>query len=185
MPEEAVGILKTGIKDKHRQDAMANPTEFRRHYITQINGSQDYPDFLVLLEEFVFGVEVKFSATKQNKPVWNSGLPRPNGIYIFGSNKLRDITFFLGGDVVTVEQGVSLHRFFEEMKSFEQKFNSNLVEQKYGFAVYVRKAFQQTKGSNPYAQLGFFDNPDRAKLERSAMAFVSNPPLGNPTKAQA
>lgn len=185
MPKEAVGSLKAEIKAKHRQDAMANPTEFRRHYITQINGSQDYPDFLVLLDGFIFGIEVKFSTTKQNRPVWNSGLPRPNGIYIFGSSKLGDITFFLGGDVVTVEQGVSLHKFFEEMKSFERKFNSDFLEQKYGFEVYVRKAFQQTKGSNPQAQLGFFDNPDRAQLERSAIAFVSHPPLGNPTKAQA
>lgn len=69
-------------------------SDLESHFLKNPFGSQQYPDFLVFEGGRVVSVEVKFSSQKQRKPIWNSGLPRPNGLYIFGSYERKDVTFF-------------------------------------------------------------------------------------------
>ena len=170
-------ILKKGALEKHRETVLRSPSmSLHGHYIRQICGSQDYPDFLIFDGGCAFGVEVKFSTGCAKKPVWNSGLPRPNGIYIFGSRRLKDCTFFRGADVVSPEHGKQLHEFFEKLRQDQERFNKELRDQPYGFQVYVRKAFDQSRASNDKAQIGFFDNPQREALEKSVIDFINKPP---------
>ena len=57
-----------------------NTTRFKQNYISQPFGTQSYPDILILDNRIVLCLELKSS--KGAKPVWNSGLPKANGIYI-------------------------------------------------------------------------------------------------------
>ena len=156
--------------DKHPH----NPLNFREHYFHQPLGKQNYPDFVVLWDDRLVCLEAKFSTKSQRKPVWNSGLPRQSGVYIFGSRERGDITFFVGRDVVDEETARSMHKFFDDLRTEQRRFNANQIAQRYGFAVYVRKAFEQTKRENPDAILDFFTNPHRVELERSVIDFVKS-----------
>ena len=78
--------------DRSSPQSIDNPSNYKKHYVWQPSGSQNYPDFLFLEEKVSLCVESKYSKNSI-KPFWNSGLPRPNGIYIFASGKSNDITF--------------------------------------------------------------------------------------------
>ena len=151
---------------------MPNPTSRRRHYVRQPYGSQNYPDFLVFDGQRIVAIEVKFSAKSQGKPMWNAGLPRAGGLYVFGAYGRQDITFFLGRDIVTIEEAQALHNFFKDLKAQENAFNVAMKRQRYGFTAYSRMAFDQKRAHNPDAVLDFFANPDRGELERSALLFL-------------
>lgn len=57
-----------------------NITRFKQNYISQPFGTQSYPDVLILENKTLLCLELKSS--KGTKPVWNSGLPKANGLYI-------------------------------------------------------------------------------------------------------
>ncbi len=153
--------------------AFANPASYRKHYLKEPYGSQQYPDFLVLDGDRVVLIEVKFSKKRQGHPMWNGGLPRQGGLYIFAAYERRDAPFFLGRDVVLPEEASKLHEFFKKLTVLQEAFNQELMTgQRYGFCVYSRKAFDQRKKHNPDAVLDFFENPDRLNLEDSALTFL-------------
>ncbi|MCG8624578.1 MAG: hypothetical protein MJE68_21610 [Proteobacteria bacterium] len=149
-----------------------NPTNYQAHYIQKPFGSQDYPDFLVFYGCRIVCIETKFSTGNQKKPMWNSGLPRQHGIYIFGSYGEKDITFFMGRDVLSKNEAKSAHKFFANLKTLEEDFNKGMSNQEYGFTVYTRKAFDQKKKHNENAKLNFFSNPDRNTLEAEVIDFT-------------
>ena len=57
-----------------------NPLQFQSHYWHHPCGKQNYPDILVFANRSLFCLEPKFSAGGNAKPMWNSGLPRQDGI---------------------------------------------------------------------------------------------------------
>lgn len=169
--------LKKEVLDKESDVGIPNTyTSLKSHFLNNPFGSQRYPDFLVFEGEKIISVEVKFSSQNQKKPVWNSGLPRPNGIYIFGSYKHMDATFFRGCDVLNLSEVNKLHRFFDnDLRKLQKTFNSREMEkQPYGFQTYVRKAFDQTKTPNSDAIINFFTNPNRKKLESNVLNYLDN-----------
>ena len=163
--------LKAGVESDEL--AFDNPTSRRQHYIFQPYGSQSYPDFIVLDGTRVVVIEVKFSQSTQGHPVWNGGLPRSGGIYIFGAYGRQDVTFFLGHNVVSPEDARALNKFFDDLKERQEAFNATVMrEQPYGFSAYSRKAFDQQKKHNSEATLDFFANPARDELEADTFAFL-------------
>lgn len=171
----AFAELKKQVLDKATDRDIINPfPEYGKQFLQQPYGSQEFPDFLVFDGSRIVCLEVKFSTSKQNKPVWNSGLPRPNGIYIFGSAGKQDLTFFRGCDVVSVEETKQLHDFFDRgLKAHQTQFNQDRMKnQPYGFAVYIRKAFEQKATFNEAACLDFFGNPKRRELEQAVIDYL-------------
>ena len=66
-----------------------------------------------------------------------------------------------------------LHDFFLKMKQQQCDFNkTEMLKQKYGFAVYNRKAFDQRKKHNKDAIINFFNNEDRKQLEDAVLQYV-------------
>lgn len=161
------------ILRQDRTDSISNPTSYESQFWHQPLGSQMYPDYVVFDGSRLVCIETKFSMGMQKKPVWNGGLPRQDGIYIFGAKGCDDITFFRGADVIDVETARKMHALFDEELNVRQTaFNSELGKQPYGFVVYVRKAFAQARSGNPDATLDFFSNPERERLERSVVDFA-------------
>ena len=168
--------LKESVLDWLAADHPPNPTGFRRHYLFQPYGSQQYPDFLVLDGDRAITIELKFSRGRQGKPMWNSGLPRPCGIYVFGSYSRMEITFFRGVDILPADEAAELHQFFDDLRDRQEAFNrEQMIQQEYGFAVYVRKAFDQNTRHNADAVTNFFENPSRTRLQRAVIDHLRRP----------
>ena len=145
-----------------------NITGFKQNYISQPFGTQSYPDVLLLDNKTVLCLELKSS--KDPKPVWNSGLPRANGLYIFGSYVKKDITFFRGCDILNDEDRKRLSQFFENAMKNAESFNQeHMPNQEFGFGVYARKMYQNQKKYNPKAIINFFQNHRRYDLERQVL----------------
>ena len=161
---------------KHMVKLRDNQYGHEREFMVQPNGSQNYPDFLVFEDQKLVCIEVKFNVNKTGKPVWNSGLPRPNGIYVLGSYPRKDVTFFVGIDVVSMQDTKELHDFFDgELSEYKERFNaSNWKNQPYGFSVYIRKTFEQNKKNNPSAIVDFYSNPNRLELEENVFRLLAN-----------
>lgn len=70
------------------------------------NGSQKWPDLLVVKNNIGLPIEIK--SAKDDKIVWNGGLPRKNSIYIFNCHgKMRTICF-LGQHAITDKERLEL-----------------------------------------------------------------------------
>ena len=147
-----------------------NTTRFKQNYVFQPFGTQSYPDVLIIDNKTVLCLELKSS--KGTRPVWNSGLPKANGIYVFGSYVRKDITFFRGCDILNDEDRKRLLGFFENAmknaESFNQEYMSN---QEFGFGVYARKMYQNQRTYNPKAIINFFQNHKRYDLERQVLEY--------------
>ena len=166
--------LKKLVQENQRLTETCNPTDYERHYLVQPFGSQGYPDFLVFYGKRVISIESKYSRGSGKKPMWNSGLPRPSGIYIFGSYGKGDVTFFRGCDVVSPHESRKFMEFFNRQRQAQEEFNEqNMRGQKYGFVAYVRKAFDQNFRYNDEAVTDFFANENRAELERSVIGYTA------------
>lgn len=166
--------IKQKVLEKTTAQPVANTTEFRQNFLMGPYGTQNYPDILPFENQFIIPFELKFSRGGATKPVWNSGLPRPNGIYIFGSAKEGEITFFLGGDVISPEDARALHDHLDQVQNKTEEYNkTRMASQRYGFAAYVRKAFDQKKTINKNAITNFFTNKHKETLERNTIAEVA------------
>ena len=120
-------------------------------------------------------IESKFTEKKQKIPVWNSGLPRLNGLYVFGSYGYQDLTFFRGYDVISFEERQKLLTFFNEEKNRAREFNETYMSnQPFGFAAYVRTAYEQKQVFNSSAIINFFENNRRPKLEESVLEYLQS-----------
>ena len=126
----------------------------------------------MLEEDVIWAVESKYAKNPQGHPVWNSGPPRPNAVYLLGNAALRDVTFFRGSDVLSAEDAQTLHQFFDGLPSADELVNSRMQEQPYGFVAYIRRAFEQKRTFNRNAVLDFYANPQRKELEASAIAYL-------------
>jgi len=164
---------KQKVLEKTTDAPVANTTKFRQSFLMVPYGSQNYPDIILFENQFIVPFELKFSRSA-TKPVWNSGLPRPNGIYIFGSAKENEITFFLGKDVISAEDAKALHDHLNWVQNKTGEYNkTRMATQPYGFAAYVRKAFEQKKTINKNAVTNFFSNEDKSRLERNVIAEIA------------
>lgn len=167
--------VKKAVLEAETGRDVPNPFKnFRRHYMYQPYGTQEYPDFLILEAARIIIIETKFSKGRKGHPVWNGGLPRPNGIYVFGALKRKDLTFWLGKDIASVKETKRLRGFYNKVIKERQEFNTDEMSgQAYGFTVSVRRTFDQTKKHNKEAITDFFTNPNRKKLEKKVLDHLS------------
>ena len=163
---------KAAVLAKAETNHVANPFGYRQHFMFQPYGTQQYPDYLILDGDALHSIEVKYSAKDGRKPMWNSGPPRPNGIYIFGSYNKGDLTYFVGRDVIDPELARLMHDW-DEVRQVVTNFNRrHMATQEYGFNLYARKAFDQNKVTNPDAVTDFLSNPKRSQLENEVISHL-------------
>ena len=171
LSKEQKADIKNIVCDKSKIDYIENKYDIKQCFAFQPFGTQSYPDFLVFEKEKIFLLDTKLITGSRSTPMWNSGLPRQNAIYIFGTaqkNK-KDLTFFRGCDLLTPEEYNKLWSFFEDSVENANKFNNDeMKKQKYGFSVYARKAFTQKK-FDENTITNFFKNPERVDLEKAVL----------------
>jgi hypothetical protein len=143
------------------------------YYIYEPYGSQSFPDYLIIKNNKIIPIEIKFSSTATS-PMWNGSLPKQHTIYIFASKKLNDLTYFLGRDMISIEEAKELNLIWDELNSFldNLKNNKQIINQ-FGFDVYLRKTFYQRK-KDKTTILNYFKNSKREQLEKNVIEFINN-----------
>lgn len=129
------------VNDKNRQTNISNNFKYKKHFIYQPFGSQNYPDFVLFLPNYLIPIEIKFSAKNSGRPVWNSNLPKYEGFYIFGCYGQTDLTFFKGEFVLNIEERRQLTNFWSQTdeykknfaKIWKEQFQKNAIDSEYGF----------------------------------------------------
>lgn len=120
-----------------------NKTQFNNTFIYQPFGSQEYPDFLLIGEKFIYPLEAKSSDKK--KPMLNSGLIRPTGLYIV--RLAKKFSFFKGSEFINKEEYTEIINYFDKASENDKKFNETSKNK--NFKVYTRAAFDCTTLFNP------------------------------------
>ena len=161
--------LKQKILLKNSIEIVNNPfININNAFIFQPFGSQQFPDFLIFVYGKVIPVEIKYTQNENKdkkihsaRPMWNSNLPKPNCLYIYGVAH-QIITFFKGSSILDHNTREVLLNFFEDMDKEKSDLNISLknLKNNFGLYPYIRKAYEHKKSKST-----FFDANNRQVLE--------------------
>lgn len=191
--------LKEKIINKTSIEIQRNPfKKIANCFIFQPYGSQNFPDFLIILDEYIIPLEIKFSTNdsvsrvgKNSRPVWNSNLPKYNALYIYGASSF-DITFFKGSDILPIGTRDLLLGFWDRLTEgdLNNLFLKDIakMENPFGFYPYIRKAYEQKASVATYRELikgedkigieSFFSE-NATKREQNVIDFLDSIERGN------
>lgn len=144
-----------------------------KFYVYQPFGSQKYPDFFIIEDGYIIPLECKSS--KNKRPKWNGGLPKPNlGIYFF-SLTAEDITFFLGKDILPKQIYDSLIKQDTEHKKLDKKQEEEINKSYQEHGIDKNKIIHYSRADNNYkGKTDFFDGEARKQRENSAIEIINN-----------
>lgn len=129
--------------------------------VFQAFGEKSAPDILLIKNGKVLSLELKFSENDSKVPVWNSGLTRPDMLYMFGSYKKKEIVFFKGSSLITLEEYWNFKNWADSLKKESKKPGDNKAK---NFKFYMRSMFNQ-KGD-------MFKSEERKEREEVAINFA-------------
>ena len=171
--------LKKEVQKKEKNELITNnfSPSVTNGFVYSPYGSQNYPDFLFFTSKYIIPVELKSS--KVARPVWNSHLPRKNGLYIFvACGEKSDITFFRGVDVIDKDLSNKLIGFFEKARKTEEDFIESLKEKdksERGWKPYIRIAYDQAKSLlTSHGKLNYFEHPRREEIENKVLEWLED-----------
>lgn len=102
--------------------------------ISQPNGTQGFPDLLLIINGWGMPVEVKSSKT--GIILWNSALPRKGAIYVYNQHTVNNgVTAFLGDDVMDDDDREQMIELRAAMKLIADKYNGKMNN---GWSMYPR-----------------------------------------------
>lgn len=171
------------IADVEELNGLFGNIAINKSYFRVPYGSQQYPDFLVITNNYIVPVEIKYSTNDSSKPMWNSNLPKRNGIYLFGCYCRKDVTFFAGKLIIAEAERDDLLALFEKLSDIVKQFKKDTKakvgsDENYslgrGFVPYSRVAFDQSKEYGSHIDINYFDSPDRKAVEEQTIDILSN-----------
>ncbi len=133
-------------------------------YISQPCGTNDSPDFIVKCAGKVYFLECK--SAKGGTPMFNSGVPKSEYLYIFCSKKHNETTMFWGGDVLSLKQQRLIEEHIHQARKQDEILNSKLGRNLYGLCFYTRPMIQH-KGGRKFND--YFLNPERNIIEQRVL----------------
>lgn len=113
--------------------------------ISQPFGSQQFPDLIIKHQETTLMVETKSSKT--SKIIWNGGLPKEGGIYIYNNCVKNKLTYFLGEDVLSAEERrilLKTHQDLSQSVSITKANNDKLEQLGSNFKYYARAMYNDS-----------------------------------------
>jgi hypothetical protein len=145
-------------------------------YMREPFGSQSFPDFILLEQNYVFSLELKSS--KNDKPMWNNSLPKQHGIYVFMAYSeqpsRQETLLFLGKDVITSHATNVLKskmKAIQEASKFTKEELAILDVYNYGWEPYVRANYQQSI-HNSSTIPSFVNNPNKDRNNRNVIEYL-------------
>lgn len=143
--------------------------KLERTIILQPNGSQKFPDALIIDKGSAAGFE--FKSNRSDNILWNCGLPRKNSVYVFNGGLGKEYcgtTSFLGQDAIEDEEARILRLIDQETKEFARKRHEF-----YGLTRWEQQPRPANKTNEKY-----LTHPARRQREENCDAFLRN--LFNP-----
>ena len=137
-------------------------------YISQPCGTHNSPDFIVKKGGKLYFLECK--SVKGGTPMYNSGIPKDNYIYILTSKDHDGTTIYRGKDVLPDYQARLIHEHVDAARKRDAKLNAKLKANGHGISYYTRPMIQHT---GPRVIKDYFMNSSRAKLEHNALELGS------------
>jgi hypothetical protein len=140
-------------------------------YICQPCGTHNSPDFIVKTGGRLYFIECK-SVTTEGTPVYNSGLPKKDYIYVFSSKKYDETTVYLGKDVAGDTVAMILEQANQEIKARCNEVTQQLREVRentHGLGIYARPMYQHYGSST---KKDYFTHSRRRELEQNVLDFV-------------
>ena len=138
-------------------------------FVHQPFGSQQSPDFVVKVRGRVFFVEMKSSAYAS--PVFNSGLPMSNFIYLFTSGTHNKTMCFMGQDILPQDLYDLMLETREECTKLAAIYNKKMLDDSrnlFRLNFYVRPMHQLAIG-DLFRKL---DTCQLKELEESVFTFI-------------
>ena len=154
-------------------------------FLLQPTGSQNFPDFLIRDFDGRFIIIEAKSGKKGPRqtpdpdnstpaPMWNNSLPKPfSVVYILSNEKVDGTTFFLGQDVISLDQydhGQNCIKELIELYEDQQK-RAPVDKFKRGWITKNRPQFFQGGGNH---LTDYFKHSDRSICENNVLAFFRN-----------
>ena len=141
--------------------------EYGIHYTYQPNGTQNYPDYEIPTRWGIINLECK--SNKNAKPMYNSGRPHADGLYVFTSQKYNETTLFWGDDILSLDKRELYDRMLLEMKDVLVRYQALPEWQdERGFDFYLREMYTQS-GTAEYTD--YFIHKDRTTCEQNVFNF--------------
>lgn len=107
------------------------------YLIDKPNGSQRWPDLLLVVNGVGLPIEIKTS--QDDRILWNSTLPQEGSLYIYNCpSKGMKTTFFLGQHILSAETAKHMHIQWEATKIMQESMNSD-------WSFYSRKNFMNRR----------------------------------------
>ena len=158
--------LQDGGVKQHQRDAWLKGADHsdipNNTFISQPCGTHNSPDFIVKTDNKLFFLECK--SVKGSAPMYNSGVPKAEYIYVLCSEKYNETTIYMGGDVLPSEQEQMIQRHIAEARKRDEELNA-LLENHYGISYYTRPMIQHKGGNKNY-----FTHSKRSTLEANVLA---------------
>jgi hypothetical protein len=150
-------------------------------FVSQPNGSQKSPDFLVRFGcDVIYNFECKSTAKNAAKPVYNSGGIKQDVIYVYSAERYNKTIIYVGGDVCSMEQQRLINELIQRQKELENEYNEKIKAvdvNKRGVAYYTRPMIVQM-GSADITD--YFSHPDRERCELRVYDFMNVEPQEAP-----
>lgn len=153
-------------RDKWMNEGIAADM-FNGSFIAQPCGTHQSPDFIVKVDNKIYFIECK--SAKGGTPMYNSGVPKAEYIYIFCSKKHDATTVYWGKDVLVEEQERLIYEHIQKARASDAELNSKLACNTHGIQYYTRPMIQH-KGKKWTKD--YFLNENRNVLENNVLDSV-------------
>jgi hypothetical protein len=157
------GLTESSVKKVQQKGRFKDiPNLKNGEFIFQPCGTQNSPDFIFRCDDENYYVECKSS--KGYAPTYNSGLPKPEYIYVFCSDKYNETTIFRGCDVLNETKRKEYKSLIEELNKVvdnhrgHEGWNDNR-----GFDFYMRPMHTQMGGKK--SGCDYFIHAERTMCE--------------------
>jgi len=139
-------------------------------FIEQPCGANQTPDFIIKYNNKCVFLEAKSS--KDAKPMYNSGIPNPNILYVFCSKKYDSTTIYRGNDIMNNETRARFDALIKRHRELDEKFNEQEPTddpENRGWGFYTRPMLQQKAASG---HTDYFTHPQRDNVENAALDWI-------------
>lgn len=165
------------VKIETRDQWISNPYNVdsvpENTFIPQPCGTHNSPDFIVKHNNKLHFIECKSTSKYATSPMYNSGIPKPEYIYVYSAQKYDETTIYYGKHVLCQEDYNKIMKYIETRRRLDEKLNSGLKNHTcYGIEFYTRPMINHKKGKKGNVVKDYFKNPNRKKNEKEVIASV-------------
>jgi hypothetical protein len=164
---------KENLNNHKHEKAVCNllDTKYKSiKYEYQPNGSQRYPDFHFIEDgKGPLNQDLDLKSCKNSgKPMFNSGMPHSDGLYVFTTKKYGN-TLFFGEDILSESVRNDIMKGRKEIKKVVDRVNKRIrknPDNDRGWNIYFRPDF-----NNKGEDCNYFTHPRKIELEENVLDY--------------